>query len=84
MSALCLKRVYVFGLKFSASEGKLARFTFSRGWAHLACFLAARISKTLPLLNALAVGVIGLAAMAYVGDGGVENPWWHLTTGCVL
>ena len=31
-----LKRVYVFGLKSSVSEGKSARFTFSRGWAHLA------------------------------------------------
>ena len=33
---VCPKRVYVFGLKFSVSEGKSARFTFSRGWAHLA------------------------------------------------
>ena len=31
-----LKRVYVFGLKSSVSEGKSARFTFSRGWAYLA------------------------------------------------
>ncbi|MHB8950454.1 MAG: isocitrate/isopropylmalate family dehydrogenase, partial [Rhodoferax sp.] len=37
--AIGLKRVYVFGLKSSVSEGKSARFTFSRGWAHLAKLL---------------------------------------------
>lgn len=46
-----LKRVYVFGLKSSVSEGKSARFTFSRGWAHLALFgqrlRAARVEMAL-------------------------------------
>ncbi len=32
------KRVYVSGLEFHSSEEKSARFTFSRGWAHLAIF----------------------------------------------
>ena len=32
------KRVYVSGLEFHSSEEKSARFTFSRGWAHLATF----------------------------------------------
>ena len=36
MPADGLKRVYVFGLKSSVSEGKSARFTFSNERAHLA------------------------------------------------
>jgi hypothetical protein len=36
MSGYSPKRVHVFGPKSSVSEGKSARFTFSRGWAHLA------------------------------------------------
>jgi diguanylate cyclase len=34
-TAISPKRVHVFGLKSSVSKGKSARFTRSRGWAHL-------------------------------------------------
>jgi hypothetical protein len=39
MSAMRLQRVYVFGLEYPSSKGKFVRFTFSRGWAHLALFV---------------------------------------------
>jgi hypothetical protein len=46
-----LMRVYVFGLKSSVSEGKFARFTFSRGWAHLAYKEAAQLGFNVTFLD---------------------------------
>ena len=44
-------------------------------------YLAARIAKTLPLYNGLAVGVMGLIAGIFLGGGMEESPWWYLTIG---
>jgi hypothetical protein len=44
-------------------------------------YLAARIAKTLPLYNGLAVGVLGLFAGIFLGGGMEESPWWYLTAG---
>jgi hypothetical protein len=44
-------------------------------------YLAARIAKTLPLYNGLAVGVLGLFAGVFLGGGTEESPWWYLTVG---
>ena len=44
-------------------------------------YLAARIAKTLPLYNGLAVGVLGLFAGIFLGGGTEESPWWYLTIG---
>lgn len=44
-------------------------------------YLSARIAKTLPLYNGLAVGVLGLFAGIFLGGGIEESPWWYLTVG---
>jgi hypothetical protein len=44
-------------------------------------YLAARIAKTLPLYNGLAVGVLSLFAGIFLGGGTEESPWWYLTVG---
>lgn len=38
-------------------------------------YVAARVAKNLPLLNACAVGVVGIAVGALIGGQG-ESPWW--------
>jgi hypothetical protein len=44
-------------------------------------YLAARIAKTLPFYNGLAVGVLGLFAGVFLGGGTEESPWWYVTIG---
>ena len=43
-------------------------------------FVAARMAKTLPLLNACAVGVVGIAAGVLLG-GQSDSPWWFNAAG---
>jgi hypothetical protein len=46
----------------------------------LGAYLAARLAKHLPLFNACAVGVLGIAAGFVLGGSG-ESPWWFNAIG---
>ncbi len=43
-------------------------------------YIAARFAKHLPLFNACAVGVVGIAAAILLGDSS-ESPWWFSAFG---
>lgn len=43
-------------------------------------YIAARIAKNLPLFNAFAVGVVGIAAAILLG-GQSDSPWWFSAFG---
>jgi hypothetical protein len=43
-------------------------------------YIAARIAKSLPLFNACAVGVVGIAAAILLG-GQSDSPWWFNAVG---
>jgi len=45
-------------------------------------YLAARIAKNLPLFNACAVGVVGIAAAILLG-GQSDGPWWFSAFGYI-
>jgi len=45
-------------------------------------YIAARIAKNLPLFNAFAVGVVGIAAAILLG-GQSESPWWFSAFGYI-
>ena len=45
-------------------------------------YIAARIAKNLPLFNAFAVGVVGIAAAILLG-GQSDSPWWFSAFGYI-
>lgn len=45
-------------------------------------YIAARIAKNLPLFNAFAVGLVGIAAAILLG-GQSDSPWWFSAFGYI-
>ena len=46
-------------------------------------YIAARMAKHLPLFNAFAVGVVGIAAAVLLGGGSSERPEWFSAFGYI-
>jgi hypothetical protein len=82
-TAFSLKRVYVFGLKSSVSEGKSARFTFSRGWAHLAN-ISVIADKVVPntgsSLSVASTGTLSVASQSASFSQTLSTGQWALGT----